>query len=126
MTSERDAAVEELPPETARKLLALAHQVVIWTTQATLKRDAAGYPHLVTARREYYRARIDETAKVRPLGAWDYPGCACNALPEVNPDCLYHYAASPQPDNHRIPWNCPTYYDGCNCDSAKASVGEAR
>jgi hypothetical protein len=105
---------QQLSSEAVRHLLDLAHNVVIWTTQATIRRDAAGFPHLVAARHDYYRARIDEVAKVRPLNGGDYPGCSCRTH-EIDPDCLYHYAASVQPDNHTIPWNCPTYYDGCNC-----------
>jgi hypothetical protein len=106
---------QQLSAEASRRLLDLAHNVVTWTTQATINRDAAGYPHLVSARRDYYRARIDEIAKVRELRVLDYPGCSCPTHDVVDPDCLYHYAASVQPDNHHIPWNCPTYYDGCNC-----------
>ena len=30
--------------------------------------------------------------------------------------CRYHQGAAQQPWNHRIPWNCPTYWDGCNCE----------
>ena len=33
----------------------------------------------------------------------------------INPACEYHQAAAAEPFNHRIPWNCPTYWDGCNC-----------
>lgn len=33
----------------------------------------------------------------------------------VNPKCKYHAAAKRQPWNHTIPWNCPTFLDGCNC-----------
>jgi hypothetical protein len=99
-------------------LLAKAHAVVTWTGQDTLRHNAAGYPHLVDARRDYLRARIDAYAAVRPLTIRDCDGCTCQPCGPGGPDlagCLYHYAASLQPDNHRIPWNCPTYYDGCNC-----------
>lgn len=34
----------------------------------------------------------------------------------IRPECTYHAAAAANPRNHSIPWNCPTYYDGCNCD----------
>ena len=34
----------------------------------------------------------------------------------INPECGYHQAAAAQSWNHRTPWNCPTYWDGCNCD----------
>ena len=45
-------------------------------------------------------------------------GCICtHGLGEwnFNPDCGYHNAAKEQPWNHSIPWNCPTYWDCCNC-----------
>lgn len=34
---------------------------------------------------------------------------------KIDPACLYHRAAAERPQDHSIPWNCPTYYDGCNC-----------
>lgn len=34
----------------------------------------------------------------------------------IDPACEYHQAAAAEPWNHRIPWNCPTYWDGCNCE----------
>jgi len=55
-------------------------------------------------------------------------GCICSRLndPEVvmkdptkwviDPKCIYHQMAKKYPANHSIPWNCPTYWDGCNCD----------
>lgn len=50
-------------------------------------------------------------------------GCICGFSRDgkeqpINPDCAYHRAAEHRPDDHSIPWNCPTYYDGCNCESA--------
>ena len=33
----------------------------------------------------------------------------------IRSDCGYHTVAAENPDDHRIPWNCPTYWDGCNC-----------
>lgn len=27
----------------------------------------------------------------------------------------YRARAAAAPWDHRIPWNCPTFYDGCNC-----------
>lgn len=33
----------------------------------------------------------------------------------VDPACGYHRAAAAAPMDHSIPWNCPTYWDGCNC-----------
>lgn len=37
---------------------------------------------------------------------------------ETGPDspCDYHAYAAQHPDDHRSPWNCPTYWDGCNCE----------
>jgi hypothetical protein len=57
-----------------------------------------------------------------------YPGCIC-VRPErlalssskrrltILPDCRYHQIAAAHPHDHRIPWNCPTFYDGCNCET---------
>lgn len=33
----------------------------------------------------------------------------------ADPDCKYHQQAAAAPMDHSIPWNCPTYWDGCNC-----------
>lgn len=61
-----------------------------------------------------------------------HPGCIC-VIPDgqpygytqnpdgsvtwrIDPDCEYHRVATEHPDDHRIPWNCPTFWDGCNCD----------
>jgi hypothetical protein len=96
------------------RLLSLAHKVVTWTTQDTIRHGAAGTPALIRARQDYYRGRLEAYARVRPLGITDTGGCTCREYPP-GPDCMYHYAARLQPDNHRIPANCPTYYDGCNC-----------
>lgn len=57
----------------------------------------------------------DEALSVRDVG-----GCICSRLwtadeHPIDPECRYHQAAAEQPWNHRIPWNCPTYFDGCNC-----------
>lgn len=58
----------------------------------------------------------------QPLTVNDVGGCKCIWDIEDNvshwtrnPDCAYHNAAERQPWNHHIPWNCSTYYDGCNC-----------
>lgn len=105
---------------TIEELLAKAHDVVTWTTQDTIRPDAAGAPHLYTARREYLHARVDYYAAIRPVTTIDTGGCTCPNPHNPNPDrCVYHYAAQLQPGNHRIPWNCPTYYDGCNCGDTK-------
>ena len=33
----------------------------------------------------------------------------------THPECRYHDQAAEQPWNHRIPWICGNYWDGCNC-----------
>lgn len=107
----------ELSEGELRELLRLAHVVVTWTGQDTLRRDAAGYRHLVEARQKYLRARVEILAKAGPLTIGDCGGCTCGTpCREVKDSCMYHFAASLQPWNHRIPWNCPAYYDGCNCE----------
>ena len=103
--------------KTLAGLLAKAHAVVTWTTQGILDPEAAGYKWLVKARQDYLKARIDAYAPLRPLGVMEFEGCTCGSHPPDFVNCMYHYAAKLQPDNHRIPWNCPTFYDGCNCDN---------
>ena len=39
----------------------------------------------------------------------------------IDPECPYHKAAAASPQDHSIPWNCPTYHDGCNCKEALRS-----
>ena len=108
--------MSELSNDELQDLLGLAHVVVTWTGQDTLRRDAAGYPHLVEARQAYLKARIEAFARIRPLlSTRDTGGCTCGGR-EVKATCMYHYGASLQPWNHRIPWNCPSFYDGCNCE----------
>lgn len=57
------------------------------------------------------------------------PGsCTCIAVPGYDgpiqwEDCPYHRAAKERPMDHSIPWNCPTYWDGCNC---KAEIDKLR
>jgi hypothetical protein len=58
-------------------------------------------------------------------------GCICSRLnppeqvikyPEewkIDPKCIYHKMAKKYPKDHSIPWNCPTYWDGCNCKEQK-------
>lgn len=51
-------------------------------------------------------------------------GCVCDCEKgedgknkwTINPRCEYHATAAKYPSNHSIPWNCPTFYDGCNCN----------
>jgi hypothetical protein len=61
-----------------------------------------------------------------------YHSCTCTALPSdakydqwrtSREDCLYHQQAAKYPSDHSIPWNCPTYWDGCNC---KATIHDLR
>lgn len=51
----------------------------------------------------------------QPYG-YDFDSETKEVIWRINPNCEYHQQASEQPWNHRIPWNCPTYWDGCNCD----------
>jgi len=110
----------DLTGEEVMRLLELADKVVIWTGQDTLKTGSAGYAALVAARYEYYKARIDLlAAHGHQLNALQTGGCTCGCRDKdhkISPSCMYHYAAQLQPENHNIPWNCPTYYDGCNCE----------
>lgn len=43
---------------------------------------------------------------------------------KIREDCQYHASAAAQPGNHGIPWNCPTYWDGCNCASSLSKQAE--
>lgn len=58
----------------------------------------------------------------KPLGV-EVGGCTCQRFDSEtkkhtygHAPCRYHEAATRQPWNHRIAWNCPTYWDGCNCE----------
>lgn len=42
------------------------------------------------------------------------------------PGCAYHAAAARNPRDHRIPWNCRTYWDGCNCVTRKLWVRKGK
>lgn len=42
---------------------------------------------------------------------------------KIDPKCPYHALAAEFPDDHSIPWNCPTYWDGCNCDDPEFARG---
>lgn len=63
-----------------------------------------------------------------PLTIADIGGCTCGPdghdfhTGDISPTCRYHEAAAEQPWNHHIPWNCPTFYDGCNCEEAADGV----
>lgn len=107
------------------ELLRLADATVAWSCQVQVRLDSPVTAHLYAARNAYYKARCDTFARARPLTPEDCGGCICHwrsgAL-AVRPDCAYHYAAQLQPWNHRIPWNCPAYHDGCNCGDEEVSV----
>lgn len=92
-----------LDHDTLVLLLELAHRVIIGTTQDTLKKDSAYMPHLLKARDAYLKARADALAPVQAMSPLDVLD-------------LYKYGAGLQPWNHQFPWNCPSYYDGCNCE----------
>lgn len=63
----------------------------------------------------------------RRLDGTRVPGCICYKLIDdemvmpdgILPECEYHRAAAEEPENHSIPWNCPTYWNGCNCESER-------
>lgn len=44
----------------------------------------------------------------------------------IRADCPYHARAALNPRDHSIPWNCPTYWDGCNCAAMKADRDSLR
>lgn len=89
-----------------------------------MRRDPEGDP----LRRRWRRAGYPRVA--------DFHGCACVApdrvkasggqMPPVLPECRYHAAAAANPRDHRIPWNCPTYWDGCNCVVRKLWVRKGK
>jgi hypothetical protein len=112
--------MEAFSSEELRELLSIADVVVSWTTQDTLKRSSAGMQHLVDARQKYYKRLIEVTdLHGEPVTISMTGGCICGwtgSDHKVRDDCMYHYAARLQPWNHRLAWNCPTYYDGCNCE----------
>lgn len=65
-----------------------------------------------------------------------YPSCTCmtpervrearqrGTEAEIDPACAYHRDAAEHPYDHSIPWNCPTYHDGCNCKEQIAALRE--
>jgi hypothetical protein len=104
-------------------LLEMAHLVVTWTTQDTLREDAAAAPWLIKARQEYLLKRAKILADIKVLTAADVEGCTCLDAHKPDPDnCAYHLAAELQPWNHKIPWNCPAFHDGCNCIEHKEEI----
>ena len=52
----------------------------------------------------------------KPDGPYDW---------QIESDCQYHATAARYPSNHGISWNCPTFYDKCNCrDKLKCQAEE--
>lgn len=45
---------------------------------------------------------------------------------KIRDDCRYHVFALKFAGDHRIPWNCPTYWDGCNCASPTGVLTQMR
>jgi hypothetical protein len=65
---------------------------------------------------------------------WPTEDCICPTparLPDgtfdwqIRDECPYHSYAAAHPDDHQIPWNCPTFYDGCNCAPVTTSAASA-
>lgn len=67
------------------------------------------------------KERVMENLEKQAILRGDVGGCTCLfdghdfEAGDISPTCGYHAAAAAQPWNHRIPWNCPNYWDGCNC-----------
>jgi hypothetical protein len=109
------------------KLIDLAGEAASWGDQMRGHfKDAPGGQHFWPKFSAYLIARIDYFAPRRVLGSRDFGGCVCSHVKDdahpkggrwtIRDDCPYHHAAAAQPWNHRIPWNCGNYYDGCNCE----------
>lgn len=79
---------------------------------------------------------LDWWQKFRARGAQNslekegrHHGCKCKSTRNddgtftwnLRTDCKYHTQAARYPSDHTIPWNCPTFWDGCNC---KARIEE--
>lgn len=107
-------------------LLNLAGSAADWGHQMSSHfRDAPGGQYFWPKFSAYHVARTKYFATRRPLNHYDYSGCAGCMGPvgddgkhvwNIRDDCSYHLAAKLQPWNHRIPWACGNYYDGCNCE----------
>lgn len=86
------------------ELLGLAHDAISWARQCWEGiAKTAGGKHWPAKEAAYYKARIAYLAPRQAL-----------SIRDLGP--FYREGAELQPWNHRIPWNCPTYYDGCNCE----------
>lgn len=57
-------------------------------------------------------------------------GCICRHDKDkgwqFKENCGYHKLARAYPYDHSIAWNCPTYYDGCNCKETVRMYHEER
>lgn len=121
---------EKFPPHDVDELLELLDLAGItadWGEQMLSHfKDAPGGQHFGPKFSAYHLARVRYFATRRPLNHNDYAGCAgCKHTKradgvgydwEIRDDCSYHLAAALQPWNHRIPWACGNYWDGCNCE----------
>ncbi len=76
--------------------------------------------------------RIEELeAQIRPLGhrVRDVSGCICGGRKDAEGEwiilneCEYHSLAAENPTDHSMPWNCPTFYDTCNCATVIDELG---
>lgn len=123
--------IESLPVTNETELLELldlADSAATWANQMQEHfRDKPGGQHFAPEYTAYRLARVRYFATRRPLNSYDYGGCTgCSHHLRadgtgcydwtINDDCSYHLAAALQPWNHRIPWACGDYWDGCNCE----------
>jgi 2-methylaconitate cis-trans-isomerase PrpF len=101
------------------ELVGLANAAIAYARQSqeliTATAGGSHWPEKYYAFKKAYIQYVVDSGK--QLSVTDVGGCTCKDLHEkFDDDCLYHWGASLQPDNHRIPANCPTYWDGCNCN----------
>lgn len=71
------------------------------------------------ARARAFRPVITHFGEHRRAG-YQHHGCTCSSgwtkdEHPIREDCLYHWLAAKFPLDHSIPWNCGSYWDGCNC-----------
>ena len=93
------------PPITQDDLLALARNAIAWADQCWEGIEkAAGGKHYRPKADAFWKAWVEYWGARRPLTTADTDAST------------YKMAAALQPWNHRIPWNCPNFWDGCNCE----------